>query len=36
VTTPDIPIPYSRPLEQWALPSVDRIVEASSTLLVAG
>ena len=36
VTTPDIPIPYSRPLEQWALPSVDRIVEASSNLLVAG
>jgi len=36
VTTPDIPIPYSRPLEQWALPSVDRIVEASSALLVAG
>ena len=34
VTTPDIPIPYSRPLEQWALPSVDRIVEAASTLLV--
>jgi pyruvate dehydrogenase E1 component beta subunit len=36
VTTPDIPIPYSRPLEQWALPSIERIVEASSTLLVAG
>jgi pyruvate dehydrogenase E1 component beta subunit len=36
VATPDIPIPYSRPLEQWALPSVDRIVEASSNLLVAG
>jgi pyruvate dehydrogenase E1 component beta subunit len=36
VTTPDIPIPYSRPLEQWALPSVGRIVEASSSLLVAG
>jgi pyruvate dehydrogenase E1 component beta subunit len=35
VTTPDIPIPYSRPLEQWALPSVERIVEASSNLLVA-
>lgn len=34
VTTPDIPIPYSRPLEQWALPSVDQIVEAASTLLV--
>ncbi|MEE9178803.1 MAG: alpha-ketoacid dehydrogenase subunit beta [Acidimicrobiia bacterium] len=36
VTTPDIPIPYSRPLEQWALPSIERIVEASSNLLVAG
>jgi pyruvate dehydrogenase E1 component beta subunit len=36
VTTPDIPIPYSRPLEQWALPSIERIVEASSSLLVAG
>jgi acetoin:2,6-dichlorophenolindophenol oxidoreductase subunit beta len=36
VTTPDIPIPYSRPLEQWALPSMERIVEASSSLLVAG
>jgi acetoin:2,6-dichlorophenolindophenol oxidoreductase subunit beta len=35
VTTPDIPIPYSRPLEQWALPSMERIVEASSNLLVA-
>jgi pyruvate dehydrogenase E1 component beta subunit len=35
VTTPDIPIPYSRPLEQWALPSMERIVEASSSLLVA-
>jgi pyruvate dehydrogenase E1 component beta subunit len=35
VTTPDIPIPYSRPLEQWALPSADRIVDASSALLVA-
>ena len=36
VTTPDIPIPYSHPLETWALPSVDRIVEATSRLLVAG
>ncbi|MEA1903742.1 MAG: alpha-ketoacid dehydrogenase subunit beta [Actinomycetota bacterium] len=36
VTTPDIPIPYSRPLEEWALPSIERIVEASSALLVAG
>jgi pyruvate dehydrogenase E1 component beta subunit len=36
VTTPDIPIPYSRRLEEWALPSVKQIVEASSSLLVAG
>jgi acetoin:2,6-dichlorophenolindophenol oxidoreductase subunit beta len=36
VTTPDIPIPYSRPLEEWALPSIERIVKASSNLLVAG
>jgi pyruvate dehydrogenase E1 component beta subunit len=35
VTTPDIPIPYRRPLEQWALPSMERIMEASSNLLVA-
>jgi len=27
VTTPDIPIPYSRPLEEWALPSIERIVK---------
>jgi pyruvate dehydrogenase E1 component beta subunit len=36
VTTPDIPIPYSRPLEEWTLPSVDRIVEVGSSLLVSG
>jgi len=35
VTTPDIPIPYSRPLEQWALPSVDRIVAAAEQLASA-
>ncbi|MGZ8785690.1 MAG: alpha-ketoacid dehydrogenase subunit beta [Acidimicrobiia bacterium] len=35
VATPDTPIPYSHPLETWALPSVDRIVEAGSSLLVA-
>ena len=34
VATPDTPIPYSHPLETWALPSVDRIVEAASALLV--
>ncbi len=36
VATPDIPIPYSHPLEEWALPSVDRIAEAASAMLVAG
>ncbi|HSJ26716.1 MAG TPA: alpha-ketoacid dehydrogenase subunit beta [Acidimicrobiia bacterium] len=36
VATPDIPIPYSHPLEEWALPSVGRIVEASTTLVGAG
>jgi acetoin:2,6-dichlorophenolindophenol oxidoreductase subunit beta len=35
VATPDIPIPYSHPLEEWALPSVGRIVEASTTLVGA-
>ena len=32
LATPDIPIPYSRPLEQWALPSAERIVEAASAM----
>ncbi len=36
LATPDIPIPYSHPLETWALPSVERIAEAASSLLVAG
>jgi acetoin:2,6-dichlorophenolindophenol oxidoreductase subunit beta len=35
VATPDTPIPYSHPLETWALPSVDRITRAASALLVA-
>jgi pyruvate dehydrogenase E1 component beta subunit len=35
VATPDIPIPYSHPLETWALPSVDRIV-AAATEMVSG
>lgn len=34
VATPDTPIPYSHPLETWALPSVERIVEAGAALLV--
>ncbi|MFP3916147.1 MAG: alpha-ketoacid dehydrogenase subunit beta [Actinomycetota bacterium] len=32
VTTPDIVIPYSRPLEQFALPSADKIVAAVEQL----
>lgn len=28
VAFPDIPIPYSRPMEQWAMPSADKIVAA--------
>lgn len=28
VAYPDIPIPYSRPMEYWALPSVEKIVAA--------
>lgn len=35
VATPDVPIPYSHPLEEWALPSVKRIV-ASAEQLMAG
>ncbi|HLF61088.1 MAG TPA: alpha-ketoacid dehydrogenase subunit beta [Acidimicrobiia bacterium] len=33
VATPDTPIPYSRPLEQFALPSAERIVEAAEQLV---
>jgi pyruvate dehydrogenase E1 component beta subunit len=33
VATPDIPIPYSHPLEEWALPSTGRIVEAATAML---
>ncbi len=33
VTTPDIVIPYSRPLEQFALPSADKIVSAVEQLV---
>lgn len=36
VTTPDTPIPYTRPLEQWALPSTERIVKAATNLMAAG
>jgi pyruvate dehydrogenase E1 component beta subunit len=33
VATPDIPIPYSHPLEEGALPSTGRIVEAATAML---
>jgi pyruvate dehydrogenase E1 component beta subunit len=33
VATPDIPIPYSHGLEEWALPSEERIVAAVSGLV---
>ncbi|MGF1664893.1 MAG: alpha-ketoacid dehydrogenase subunit beta [Acidimicrobiia bacterium] len=33
VATPDTPIPYSHPLETWALPSVDRITAAARALV---
>jgi len=36
VTTPDTPIPYSHPLEAWALPSTERIMRAAQAMLVAG
>ena len=33
VATPDVPIPFSPPLEQALLPSVDRVREACRELL---
>jgi len=33
VATPDVPIPFSPPLEQAVLPSVDRVREACRELL---
>ncbi|MBY4675025.1 alpha-ketoacid dehydrogenase subunit beta [Marinobacterium arenosum] len=32
VAYPDIPIPFSRPMEQWALPSADKIIAAFETM----
>lgn len=32
VAYPNIPIPYSRPMEQWALPSAEKIVEAYKSM----
>ena len=33
VATPDVPIPYSHPLEEWTLPSVKRIVAGVERLM---
>jgi len=33
VAFPDVPIPYSRPMEQFALPNADKIVEAVHEIL---
>jgi acetoin:2,6-dichlorophenolindophenol oxidoreductase subunit beta len=33
VAMPDLPIPFSAPLEDWARPSVERVVAAASALL---
>lgn len=35
LAVPDVPIPYSRPLEQFVLPSVDKIVAAANELVAA-
>jgi pyruvate dehydrogenase E1 component beta subunit len=36
VTAPDVPVPFSPPLEAAYLPSADRVVEAARSLLKAG
>jgi 2-oxoisovalerate dehydrogenase E1 component beta subunit len=33
VATPDVPIPFSPPLEQAVLPTVDKVREAARELL---
>jgi pyruvate dehydrogenase E1 component beta subunit len=35
VAVPDVPIPYSRPMEQYVLPSAERIVAAAKTLMTS-
>lgn len=35
LAVPDVPIPYSRPLEQHVIPSVDRIAAAARALMAA-
>lgn len=32
ITYPDIPIPFSRPMEQWALPSTEKIIHVCLTM----
>lgn len=34
VAYPDIPIPFARPMEQWALPSADKIVDAFHQMML--
>ena len=33
LAVPDVPIPYSRPMEQYVIPSIDRIVAAAKELV---
>jgi pyruvate/2-oxoglutarate/acetoin dehydrogenase E1 component len=33
ITFPDIPIPFTRPMEQWALPSTDKIINECLTMM---
>ncbi|HEY6898751.1 MAG TPA: alpha-ketoacid dehydrogenase subunit beta [Rhodocyclaceae bacterium] len=35
LAVPDVPIPFSRPLEQFAIPQVDSIVDAAQQLMAA-
>jgi acetoin:2,6-dichlorophenolindophenol oxidoreductase subunit beta len=35
LAVPNVPIPYSRPLEQFVIPQVDGIVDAAKTLMKA-
>jgi pyruvate dehydrogenase E1 component beta subunit len=35
LAVPDVPIPFSRPLEQFVIPQVDAIVAAAQQLVAA-
>ena len=35
LAVPDVPIPYSRPMERYVIPTVDRIVQAAQALAAA-